>query len=121
MIRSYGLEGIREKLRSHLQLAQLAKRWIEAKPGLEILALVNFNTICFRFAESGISDQKLNGLNESWMNNVNSTGKAFFTHTKLDGKFVIRWVIGQTDVQEKHIRNAWGLLLEKLEETLPQT
>jgi hypothetical protein len=30
-------------------------------------------------------------------------------------------VIGQTDVEEKHIRNAWSLLLEKLEETLQQT
>lgn len=34
---------------------------------------------------------------------------------------VIRWVIGQNDVQEKHIRNAWSLLLEKQEETLEQT
>ena len=121
VIRSYGLEGIREKLRSHLQLAQLVKTWIDSDPRLEILAPVNFNTICFRFSGSGISDEKLNSRNESWMNSVNATGKAFFTHTKLDGKFVIRWVIGQTDVEEKHIRNAWGLLLEKLEEILQQT
>jgi aromatic-L-amino-acid decarboxylase len=58
-----------------------------------------------------------NRFNESWMNSVNSTGLAFFSHTKLDEKYVIRWVIGQTDVTEKHIQNAWSLLLEKLEET----
>jgi aromatic-L-amino-acid decarboxylase len=121
VIRSYGLEGIREKLRKHLQLAQLVKSWIESEPNLEILAPVNFNTICFRYAESCISEGDLNRINESWMNSVNATGKAFFTHTKLNGKFVIRWVIGQTDVEEKHIRNAWSLLLEKLEETLQQT
>lgn len=121
VIRSYGLEGIREKLRKHLQLAQLAKSWIESMPQLEILAPVNFNTICFRYFGDGISDEKLNNLNESWMNSVNATGKVFFTHTKLDGKFVIRWVIGQTDVEEKHIRNAWGLLLEKLEQTVQRT
>ena len=121
VIRSYGLEGIREKLRKHLQLAQLAKSWIESMPQLEILAPVNFNTICFRYFDDGITDEKLNNLNESWMNSVNATGKAFFTHTKLDGKFVIRWVIGQADVEEKHIRNAWGLLLEKLEHTVEQT
>lgn len=120
VIRSYGLEGIREKLRKHLQLAQLAKSWIESEQYLELLAPVNFNTICFRYADSGSTSEKLNSLNESWMNSVNATGKAFFTHTKLDGKFVIRWVIGQTDVEEKHIRNAWSLLLEKLEDTLQQ-
>jgi aromatic-L-amino-acid decarboxylase len=113
VIRSYGLEGIREKLRNHLQLAQLAKEWIEAEKDLEILAPVNFNTICFRHVDSSQSMEQQNQFNEKWMAQVNATGKAFFTHTKLDGKFVIRWVIGQTDVEEKHIRNAWSLLLEK--------
>ena len=118
VIRSYGLEGIREKLRNHLQLAQLAKSWIEKEKNLEILAPVNFNTICFRHGDISISLENQNQFNEAWMARVNATGKAFFTHTKLDGKFVIRWVIGQTDVEEKHIRNAWSLLLEERKKLL---
>ncbi|WP_233553618.1 pyridoxal phosphate-dependent decarboxylase family protein [Algoriphagus lacus] len=118
VIRSYGLEGIREKLRNHLQLAQLAKSWIEKEKNLEILAPVNFNTICFRHGDTSISLEKQNQFNEAWMARVNATGKAFFTHTKLDGKFVIRWVIGQTDVEEKHIRNALSLLLEERKKLL---
>jgi aromatic-L-amino-acid decarboxylase len=52
------------------------------------------------------------------MNEVNASGKAFFSHTKLEGKFVIRWVIGQTDVEQKHLESAWVLLKEKLQSIL---
>ncbi|NVJ87516.1 MAG: aspartate aminotransferase family protein [Algoriphagus sp.] len=112
VIRSYGLNGIRQKLRNHIQLAQKAKSWIESEEGLEILAPVPFNTICFRHNMTDHSLEEMNAFNEKWMNTVNSTGKVFFTHTKLEGKFVIRWVIGQTDVEEKHIQAAWVLLME---------
>jgi aromatic-L-amino-acid/L-tryptophan decarboxylase len=118
VVRSYGLQGLREKLRNHLLLAQKAKSWIEAEDRLEIMAPVNFNTICFRYFSEGLSLEKGNQINETWMNHVNATGEAFFSHTKLNGKYVIRWVIGQTDVTEKHIQKAWSLLLEQLQQTL---
>ena len=112
VIRSYGLNGIRQKLRNHIQLAQKAKSWIESEEGLEILAPVPFNTICFRHQDSKLSLEEENAFNEKWMNAVNATGKVFFSHTKLEGKYVIRWVIGQTDVAEKHTQAAWVLLME---------
>ncbi|WP_075348770.1 pyridoxal phosphate-dependent decarboxylase family protein [Algoriphagus marinus] len=118
VVRSYGLQGLREKLRIHLLLAQKAKSWIKDEDKLEILAPVNFNTICFRYFSEGLSLEKENQINEAWMNQVNATGEAFFSHTKLNGKYVIRWVIGQTDVTEKHIQKAWSLLLEQLQQTL---
>ncbi|NVK50092.1 MAG: aspartate aminotransferase family protein [Cyclobacteriaceae bacterium] len=112
VIRSYGLKGIRQKLRNHINLAQKAKSWIESESDLEILAPIPFNTICFRHYDHSLSLEQLNAFNEKWMNEVNATGKVFFTHTKLEGKFVIRWVIGQTDVAEKHIQAAWVLLMD---------
>lgn len=114
VIRSYGLEGIRAKLREHMRLTMLAKEWILSGDSFEVLAPVNFNTICFRYHKKGLSNEELNELNEKWMTAVNATGKAFFSHTKLNGKYVIRWVIGQTDVEEKHIKAAWVLLNEQL-------
>ncbi|WP_194775132.1 pyridoxal phosphate-dependent decarboxylase family protein [Pararhodonellum marinum] len=119
VIRSYGLQGIRNKLYFHLQLTQLAKSWIEAEGSLEIVAPVPLNTICFRYVEKNASLDQLNDFNARWMDAVNQTGEAFFSHTKLNGQFVIRWVIGQTDVEEKHIQEAWSLLLEKLGSITP--
>ena len=118
VIRSYGLEGIREKLRKHMQLAQDMKEIIQGHDQMEILAPVPLNTICFRFFDPSYSLEELNLINENWMNSINQTGRAFFTHTKLDGKFTIRWVIAQTDVEEIHIKNAWKLLLDQLPSTI---
>lgn len=118
VIRSYGLEGLRKKIQGHLDLAREAESWILAEPNLEVLAPVNFNTICFRYVSSEMSETSLNQINSDWMSAVNTTRKAFFTHTKLDRKYVIRWVIGQTDVEKKHIQQAWVLLKQKLSETL---
>ncbi|MHA7130501.1 pyridoxal phosphate-dependent decarboxylase family protein [Algoriphagus namhaensis] len=117
VIRSYGLEGIRLKIQGHLDLARKAEKWIRNEENLEILAPVNFNTLCFRYVSENTSQEELNSLNEAWMNAVNQSGKAFFTHTKLNGNFVIRWVIGQTDVEEKHIQEAWVLLVDTLKAT----
>ncbi len=121
VIRSYGISGLQEKLRNHMKLTQVAKGWIQSNKGLEILAPVIFNTICFRYVDSDLSLERLNEINESWMSAVNETSKVFFSHTKLDGKYVIRWVIGQTDVEHKHIEEAWVLLQTELSKLLGQS
>ncbi|UCS94568.1 aspartate aminotransferase family protein [Echinicola marina] len=116
VIRSYGLEGIREKLRMHLALTKEVANLVENHKNLELMAPIPLNTICFRFVDKSLSREKLNLLNAQWMQSVNETGKAFFTHTKLDGNYCIRWVIGQTDVSMDEINMAWELLMEKLAE-----
>ena len=44
------------------------------------------------------------------MNSINETGKAFFTHTKLNDRVVLRMSIGQTHTEEKHVSEMWNLL-----------
>jgi aromatic-L-amino-acid decarboxylase len=44
------------------------------------------------------------------MNAVNATGKAYFTHTKLNGQVVLRMSIGQTNTDEKHVKATWDLI-----------
>jgi len=46
------------------------------------------------------------------MNAVNATGKAYFTHTKLNGQVVLRMSIGQTNTDEKHVQATWDLIRE---------
>ncbi|KEO73585.1 pyridoxal phosphate-dependent decarboxylase family protein [Anditalea andensis] len=120
VLRSYGLIGIRAKLRHHLALAKTLIMEMEAHHDIEILAPVPLNTICFRYnPTSRYTLDELNYINEKWMNLVNQSGRVFFTHTKLEGKFAIRWVIGQTDVEDFHIKEAWNLLLHKLPDAKP--
>ncbi|MEA1897534.1 MAG: aminotransferase class I/II-fold pyridoxal phosphate-dependent enzyme [Bacteroidota bacterium] len=113
VIRNFGLKGLQEKLRHHLQLSQQLKENIIKSDDFEIMAPVPLNTICFRYHPSGINDTtELNKMNEALMHQLNESGKVYFTHTRLNGNYVIRFVIGQTNVTEKHIKNAWEMIKE---------
>lgn len=117
VLRYFGLNGLRSKLRQDIELTKYLKEKIDGDKEFEILAPVDFNVICFRFKPNETKDiDALNKINEELMNLVNSTGKAFFTHTKLNGSFVIRFVIGQTNVKKENVDNAWELIKSKVNE-----
>lgn len=108
VLRYYGLQQIREKLRYHINLANELKSWIEEDGRFEMLAPVTFNLVCFRFHPETINGvEHLNALNESLLHKVNDSGKIYLTHTKLKGNYTLRMVIGQTDVERRHVVEAW--------------
>jgi aromatic-L-amino-acid decarboxylase len=43
---------------------------------------------------------------------VNATGKVYITHTKLDGRYTLRMVTSQTNIERSHIEQAWNLLVK---------
>lgn len=114
VLRSFGIEGLQEKIRYHISLGQTLKETIEEHDGFELLAPVPLNTLCFRFHPSHIHDEtKLNELNEKLLNQIQESGELFLTHTKLAGKYTIRIVIGNTNVEERHVNQAWDLIQQK--------
>lgn len=113
VIRSFGVNGLKEKLRYHISLAKKFEEMLRQNEEFEILAPVVANLICFRYKPKNISDEEsLNKLNESILIKINKTGKIYLTHTKLSGKFTLRMVIGQTNVEEKHIEEAYKTIIE---------
>ncbi len=111
VIRTYGVRGLQEKLRLHCSLAAAQAERIRSSPDFELLAPVPLNTLCFRFHPPDVEGtEELNRLNADLLERANRTGKAFFTHTRLGSDYVIRMVIGQTAVQERHVLAAWDLL-----------
>ena len=116
VIRYFGVDGIVSILREHLRLAKLFAEWIEAHPKFEKMAQVNFGVVCFRFHPADINDEnELNQLNEKLMNNVNDTGRLFISHTKINGKFMIRLSVSGLRTEEKNVKNAWILIRKESE------
>lgn len=113
VIRNFGVEGIRQKVRLHLELAQWLASEIRQSADFELLAPVDFSLVCFRYLPSGITDEaSINEINERLLQTLNAGGKLYMTHTKLNGKYTLRMVIAQTYVEKHHVENAWKLIRE---------
>ncbi|KAA3635670.1 MAG: aspartate aminotransferase family protein, partial [Bacteroidetes bacterium] len=110
-MRSFGLEGIRKRLREHIALNEFFAAEIEKHPDFELVLDPILNFTCFRYKLVGKSEEELNELNEQLKDRLNKSGKLFLSHTKIDGKYVLRFVIGQTYVEKRHIENALELIL----------
>ncbi len=121
VLRSYGVEGLRALVRGHVALAQELAERIRGSPDFELMAPVPFGLVCFRYHPSGVSDASaLDQLNRELLSRVNASGRVHLTHTELDGKFVIRMVIGQRLTGRRHMDEAWALIHRAGQELQPQ-
>jgi aromatic-L-amino-acid decarboxylase len=117
VIRNFGVNGLQEKLRTHISLAAKISQFITESDDFELLAPVPLNTVCFRFHPKGIDqEEKLDQINDKLLQTINSTGKCYFSHTKLKGKYTIRFMIGQTQTEESHVTDAWNLIIKTSQE-----
>jgi aromatic-L-amino-acid decarboxylase len=117
VIRNFGLDGIREKVRYHISLANYMAEQVRQHPDFELLAPVPLNTVCFRFAPPSIQGaDNLNALNEKLLMKINATGKLYLSHTRLNGTYTIRMVTSQTYVGKHHVEEAWNLIQTKAAE-----
>lgn len=111
IIRYFGVNGIIERIREHIRLGKLFASWIDEHPDFERMAPVPFSTVCFRAHPSEIYDEGvINRFNEQLMEKINSTGKLFISHTKLNGKFVLRLTVSGLRTEEIHAKEAWELI-----------
>lgn len=109
VIRNFGVAGIKQRISTHVQMAKDLAKKIDDHDAFEILVYPNFNMICFRYNE-GQDAKSLNELNQKLLNKLNDSGEAYLTHTKINGKYALRLVIGQTYVEQKHVDKTWRWL-----------
>ena len=116
-LRWFGLEGLRRRIRNHLELATAFAAWIDADPDWERLAPFPFATVCFRHAPAAIRDDPatLDEHNARLMDAVNRTGEIFLSHTRLGGQFAIRLSVGNLRTEARHVERAWELLRREAE------
>ncbi len=113
VIRSFGLDGLQQKIRNHISLAKWLEDQINNHRDFEVLTPRIFSVVCFRYHPVGCEDEEqLNLLNESLLKVINAGGNAYLSHTKLNGKYTIRISVSQTQVTEAHVQKLWGLIVE---------
>ena len=107
VIRSYGTEGLRDKVREHIRIAASLAEKISKEVDFEILAPVIISVVCFRYFPAGYSNDQINALNEKLNHQLNDSGKLYLSHTVLNGKYTLRMVTAQTNVTPEHVEKAW--------------
>ena len=103
VLRCYGRSGLQERIREHVRLAALFEEWVREEPRWAVVAPRHFSLVCFR--REG-SDEE----NERLLERVNASGDIFISHTRLDGRYVLRFAVGNFRTTEDDVRFAWDVL-----------
>ena len=113
VLRCYGREGLQVRIREAIRLAELFEGWVAEEPGWELCAPRPFSAVCFR--REGPDD-----LNEAIVDGVNRSGELFLSHTRLNGRYVIRLAVGNERTTEEDVRRAWAAI-RAMTESFAQT
>jgi len=103
ILRCYGREGLQARIREAVRLAELFEGWVEQEPGWEVCAPRHFSLVCFRH-------QGDDAHNEAIVDRANRSGELFLSHTRLNGRYVLRLAIGNERTTEADVRRAWDAL-----------
>ena len=110
-----GTKAIKERLRHHIALAKQAEQWIRDDDRLEHAYKRSFNILTFRIKKELDKD---GSLTKRLAYEINESGKAYLTHAVVERRSLVRWVIGQTYVEERHVEKCWGVIKDMVQKVL---
>jgi len=104
LIRSYGLEGLRTRIRNHIKWAQEAEQAIAALPGFTITTSCRFSLFTFRLKDDPAT--------QALLERINKDGRTYLTQTRHQDQFVIRFQVGQFDCKHEDVLMAIDVIKE---------
>ena len=110
VLRVFGTAGLIERVRHHCEMAREFASWVDAAPDWERVAPVPFSLVCFRHAPPGLDAEAADARNAQILDRVNASGEVYLSHTKLNGRFVLRLAIGNIRTERRHVATAWRVL-----------
>ena len=90
LMRAYGLEGLRTRIRNHVEWAEVSARALAALPGVVIVTPPSLSLFTFAL-EAG------DAATEALLTRINDDGRIYLTQTRHQGRYVIRVQVGQFD------------------------
>jgi aromatic-L-amino-acid/L-tryptophan decarboxylase len=114
VIREMGLKEIQNRISDHIRWSRELASEIKITDGYYLHEPQNLALVCFCLApQKDLSIEELNSLNQEFLQHLNSSGRLYLSHTKVNGKFLIRMSIGQTYVTKSHVDRAWNFIREE--------
>jgi aromatic-L-amino-acid/L-tryptophan decarboxylase len=102
LLRTAGTDGLAAMVRRHCALAADLAARVEAHPRLELVVPTRLSLVCVAHRDGDDATARL-------VDAVNAAG-AFVTHTRLDGRLVLRVSIAARTVEQHHVDEVWDAL-----------
>jgi len=109
VLRYFGLEGIRRRLRHHIELATELAAEISGTPGWEVHTPGSMALVVFR-AHTGGAPEADDALNREILEHVARSGEALLSHTVLDDRVWIRLAVGNLRTTRADVERSWAAI-----------
>ena len=96
LLRAYGLEGLRTRIRNHVTWTDEACERLRAHPALEIITEPSLSLFTFAHRDGDAATQSL-------LEALNDDGRIYLTQTTHEGRYVIRMTVGQFDTTREDV------------------
>ncbi|QYZ69123.1 pyridoxal phosphate-dependent decarboxylase family protein [Neotabrizicola shimadae] len=104
VLRHYGLEGLRQRIRNHVLWSQALAAQIGADPRFEIVTEPVLSLFTFRL--KGADD----AAQQAFVNRINDDGRIYLTQTRVADGVVIRFQAGQFDATEADVMMTYEVI-----------
>ena len=103
LLRSYGLEALRARIRNHVAWSEALCEQLRALDGFEITSEPILSLFSFRCPGDDATQQRL-------VDALNDDGRIYLTQGALDGRKVIRFQVGQFDTTQEDVLGACDVI-----------
>jgi len=118
LIRAYGLEGIQERIRNHVKWAHDLAGRLQSEDDFEVVTAPILSLFSFRYTPASVNnindnesrESRLAEINSNLLETLNDDGTVYLTQTTHEGAYVIRFVAGQFDMEEKEIDTTFEVI-----------
>ena len=108
VLRGFGLEGIRQKIKDQIALNEYFAKKISESGRFELLKAPFLGFTIFRVRSNDDS------VSEKLLADINAAGEAYLSHTKVNGRYAIRFHATQTYIQKADVDKTIATLLRFL-------
>lgn len=116
VLRCYGIEGLRDHVRSHVRMAEAFENMVKADARFEVVTSRQFALVCFRLRspEKFGGEKTANELNRRLLEEVNASSSGpYMSSAMVGGMYMLRCAVGSTLTEERHVREAWKVVQDR--------
>ena len=96
VLRCFGAEGLRSRIRANVRQAQELAGWVTQQPQLSVIAPTLFALVCFAHVDGDGATQRL-------LDSLNADGGVYVLGSTIGGRAFIRVSIGSTWTTDHHV------------------